>query len=419
MPIMNEKLATDLLRRYCSGDCSMAETKFVEAWYNELINTGDLEWEEEEKESIQVAIETRLMQNMAYDEMPSSSVRRLRVGNKTWWAAAAILVILTGAGYYLFSKQQAATTVAGNEAALQNDVAPGSNKAVLTLANGTTIDLDDAANGMVAQQGNAKVLKPDDGQLVYTQENNNSDEPLSYNTLATPRSGQYQLVLPDGTKVWLNAESSIRYPIAFMGNERKVQITGEAYFEVVHNKNMPFVVDILPPTGREGGGGQVEVLGTHFNVNAYHDESAVKTTLLEGKVKVINWQSVPQGGSNTSTGAQHQSAILKPGQQAVLTADLSAGRQGSRLTIHDKTDVDDVIAWKNGLFHYENADIKTVMRQLARWYDVEVMYEGASVKNDPLFVEISRNTRLSDVLKVLEESGSAKFSIQGKKIIVK
>jgi ferric-dicitrate binding protein FerR (iron transport regulator) len=226
--------------------------------------------------------------------------------------------------------------------------------------------------------------------------------------LATPRSGQYQLVLPDGTKVWLNAASSIRYPLAFVGNERRVQITGEAYFEVMHNVKMPFIV--------ERGDMRIEVLGTHFNVNAYNDESAIKTTLLEGKVKIVNDKVDPQGG------IKRQIAILKPGEQAVITAgsrlpDGTLGKAG--LTIHDKTDVDDVIAWKNGLFHFESTDLKTVMRQLARWYDVEVVFNEATLKNDPMFVEISRNTRLSDVLKVLEESGSAKFSIQGKKVIVK
>ena len=410
MAIMNEKLATDLLRRYCSGDCSNAEMQLVEAWYHELVNTGDVEWEEGEEESMQMSIETGLMQNMANDDVPVAPVRRLRVRARSWWAAAAILVIITSAGYYLLNRHQPATTLAKKESALQNDVAPGSNKAVLTLSNGATIVLDDASNGLVAQQGHAKVLKPEDGQLVYSPENNNGDEPLSYNTLATPRSGQYQLVLPDGTKVWLNAESSIRYPVAFMGNERRVQITGEAYFEVAtlhlsSGLKMPFIV--------EKGDMRVEVLGTHFNVNAYNDESAIKTTLLEGKVKVVNDKVDPQGV------IKRQIAILKPGEQAVITAVMPGSRQGSRLTIHDKTDVDDVVAWKNGLFHFESTDLKTVMRQLARWYDVEVVFNEATVKNDPMFVEISRNTRLSDVLKVLEESGSAKFSIQGKKVIVK
>jgi ferric-dicitrate binding protein FerR (iron transport regulator) len=402
---MNEHLATDLLRRYSNGESSEAEAQFIETWYQELINTGDLQWQEGEVESVQETMEANLLQSItAAEEIPYTPVKRLRAG--TWWAAAAVLIIVSGAGYYLMNKQPAASGVATKE--LINDVAPGTNKAVLTLADGTTIDLDDAANGMIAKQDNAEVLKPEEGQLVYSpDDSNNGEGPLSWNTLATPRSGQYQLALPDGTKVWLNAESSIHYPITFRGNERRVQITGEAYFEVAHNPKMPFIV--------EKGEMRVEVLGTHFNVNAYNDESAIKTTLLEGKVKVVNGKSVrEQSAENDHT------AILRPGEQAVIPA-------GSEKTKHSgnnriqvrKTDVDDVVAWKKGLFHFESADVRTVMRQLARWYDVEVVYQGASVKNDPLFVEISRNTRLSDVLKVLEESGSAKFSIQGRKVIVK
>jgi hypothetical protein len=313
-------------------------------------------------------------------------------------------VLTTGAAYYLYSKKQA--VVAKNERTLKNDVEPGSNKAVLTLANGTTIVLDDASNGVVAQEGNAKVLKPEDGQLLYEKDGDTEKGELSYNTLATPRSGQYQLVLPDGTKVWLNSESSIHYPIAFAENERRVEITGEAYFEVAKLKlssgqKVPFIV--------EKGDMQVEVLGTHFNVNAYNDESAIKTTLLEGKVRVVK-----------KTGAAQLSAVLAPGEQAVIAdAKGKANRTDNDRIKINKTDVDNVVAWKNGLFHFESADIKTVMRQLARWYDVEVVYERTTMKNDPLFIEISRNTRLSDVLKVLEESGSAKFTIEGKKIVVK
>jgi ferric-dicitrate binding protein FerR (iron transport regulator) len=411
---MNETLATDLLKRYRSGNCTVAEQQLVEAWYQELVNTGELEYEEGEKESIQEAIETGLLQNMAaMEEEPYTPVRRLRVTGRTWWAAAIILISLSGAGYYLLNKKPAAT-VAKTDDTLKNDVAPGSNKAVLTLANGKTILLDDAANGVVAEEGSAKVVKPDDGQLVYSQKNDNSDESLSWNTLATPRSGQYQLVLPDGTKVWLNSESSIHYPIVFRGKERRVQITGEAYFEVVHNSNMPFIVD-LPSTGGARGG-QIEVLGTHFNVNAYNDESAIKTTLLQGKVKVVNDEWSMVNGQSTK---KEQIAILKPGEQAVIPDRSKIQRVGNKQMQVRKADVEDVVAWKNGLFHFESADIKMVMRQLARWYDIEVVYEGASVKNDPLFVEISRNTKLSDVLKVLEESGSAKFSIQGRKVIVK
>jgi transmembrane sensor len=402
---MNETMAAELLRRFRSGECTDVEKQLVEAWYSELINTGELEWEEGEEGSIQAAGENWLLQNINDDELSYAPVRRMRTATKAWWAAAAILVLMTGAAYYLYNKQQA-TVVAKKEDTLKNDVAPGSNKAVLTLANGTTIVLDDASNGVVAEEGNSKVVKPEDGQLLYEQQDNSEQAPLAYNTLATPRSGQYRLILPDGSKVWLNSESSIHYPIAFAENERRVQITGEAYFEVSKLKlgsgeRVPFIV--------EKGDMQVEVLGTHFNVNAYNDESAIKTTLLEGKVRVVKRE--------TANGKREKpneiSVVLKPGQQAVLS------RAHSPLTINHSPDVDNVVAWKNGLFHFESADIKTVMRQLARWYDVEVVYEGTTVKNDPLFVEVSRNTRLSDVLKVLQESGSAKFTIEGKKIVVK
>jgi transmembrane sensor len=402
---MNETMAAELLRRFRSGECTDVEKQLVEAWYSELINTGELEWEEGEEGTIQAAGENWLLQNINDDELSYAPVRRMRTATKAWWAAAAILVLMTGAAYYLYNKQQA-TVVAKKEDTLKNDVAPGSNKAVLTLANGTTIVLDDASNGVVAEEGNSKVVKPEDGQLLYEQQDNSEQAPLAYNTLATPRSGQYRLILPDGSKVWLNSESSIHYPIAFAENERRVQITGEAYFEVSKLKlgsgeRVPFIV--------EKGDMQVEVLGTHFNVNAYNDESAIKTTLLEGKVRVVKRE--------TANGKREKpneiSVVLKPGQQAVLS------RAHSPLTINHSPDVDNVVAWKNGLFHFESADIKTVMRQLARWYDVEVVYEGTTVKNDPLFVEVSRNTRLSDVLKVLQESGSAKFTIEGKKIVVK
>jgi len=391
---MNQTQATDLLNRYSSGNCTVEEQQLVEAWYQELENTGELEYEEGEKESIQEAIETGLLQSISTGEEPYAEypeytpVRRM---HRTWWAAAAILVCLSGTVFYLLNKR-ASTDLAKAESIVKNDVEPGSNKAVLTLSDGKTILLDDAANGVVAQEGNAKVVKSGDGKLVYSSDNSSGEGPLSYNTLATPRKGQYQLRLPDGTKVWLNAESSIHYPTGFRGKERRVQITGEAYFEVTHDKEMPFVV--------ERGDMQVEVLGTHFDVNAYNDEGDIKTTLLVGKVKVTK-----------TTANVQQSFILKPGEQAVIP-------NSNKIQVQ-KADVDNVVAWKNGLFHFESADIKTVMRQLARWYDVDVVYEGAAVKNDPLFVEISRNTRLSDVLKVLQESGSAKFSIQGRKIIVK
>jgi len=266
----------------------------------------------------------------------------------------------------------------------KNDVLPGGEKATLTLADGSTIVLDEAQNGTIAQQGNSKIIKLD-GKLSYDPTNKNSRE-IVYNTISTPKGGQYQLELPDGSKVWLNATSSIHFPTSFTGTTRRIEITGEAYFEIAKNPNMPFIVTV--------NNSEVQVLGTHFNINAYNDEDNVKTTLLEGSVRFVNDDNIN---------------ILKPGQQAQLTKD-------GMTKVVSNVDVDEVVAWKNGMFDFENAGIETVMRQLSRWYDVEIEYKG---ETDDLFIaEMPRNIKLSDALKALELTGKVKFDIQGKKIIV-
>ena len=266
----------------------------------------------------------------------------------------------------------------------KDDVSPGGDKAILTLADGSTIVLDDAQNGTLAQQGNAKIIKLG-GKLSYDQTNRNSRE-VVYNTISTPKGGQYQLELPDGSLVWLNASSSIHFPTSFIERERRVDITGEAYFEVAKNLHKPFIVGV--------NNSQVEVLGTHFNINSYNDEDEVKTTLLEGSVKFVN-------GATTS--------ILKHGHKSQLA------KNGS-VKVASNVDVDEVVAWKNGLFDFESAGIETVMRQLSRWYDVEVEYNGKA--DDLFFAEMRRNIKLSDALKALELTGKVRFDIQGKKIIV-
>jgi ferric-dicitrate binding protein FerR (iron transport regulator) len=288
------------------------------------------------------------------------------------------------------------------------DIAPGGNKAILILGDNSTIELDNAADGQLAQQGTTNVMKSKDGLISYAPSAAGGRGEANYNTLATPRGGQYQLVLPDGSKVWLNAASSIKFPTAFVGNERKVAITGEVYFEVVRNTRMPFKVDFSSPPAGEGGqegagGGQVEVLGTHFNINAYNDEPVIKTTLIEGSVRIGKRQTANGKGPEFA-------AILKPGEQALLAPH-------SPLAINHSPDVDQVLAWKNGLFHFENVDIKTVMRQISRWYDIDVEYKGA-VTNEPLFIEVPRNTNLSDVLKVLETTAGVQLKVEGKKVTV-
>ena len=316
-------------------------------------------------------------------------------------AAAAIVFILLAAGGYWWLNRLPNTDLATTDnkpaATTTVDIAPGGNKAVLTLANGTTISLTDAANGTVAKEGTSVVRKTKDGELEYKPAIGNASTAaqqqlaITFNTLSTPRGGQYKLVLPDGSKVWLNAASSIRYPTVFTGTERKVAITGEAYFEVVHNSQMPFVV--------EKGNMAVEVLGTHFNINAYDDEEAMKTTLLEGLVKV------------SSAIGNRQSAILKPGEQVSFS-------HTSQLSHPIPVQTDEVMAWKNGLFQFENADIRSVMRQLSRWYDVDIAYKQPSELKDKVSIEFPRSFNLSDVLKIMESTAGVKLQMEGKKIIV-
>jgi transmembrane sensor len=255
---------------------------------------------------------------------------------------------------------------------LKNDVAPGGNRATLTLAGGRTIHLDSAAYGLLAEEGAATIVKTAEGQIRYSNASTLMTAEIGMNTMLTPRGGQYQLTLPDGSNVWLNAESSITYPTAFNGNERRVRLTGEAYFEVAKKTSQRFIVETMSDT--------ITVLGTVFNVNAYTDEAAVKTSLLEGSVKINN-------------------KILKPGQ---------AYYKGSI----QSTDLERDLAWKNGLFNFDGADLQTVLRQLARWYDIEVAYEGTYP--DMIFDgEIGRDLKLSQVLKVLAATGVA-FTIDGK-----
>lgn len=304
-------------------------------------------------------------------------------------AIAAVLIALAGIGFYLWTTFEKNKTVIilPPTAATQRDIAPGGNKAVLRLADGREILLDNAQTGALATQGNAQVIKLDDGRLSYEAKGQNAA--ILYNTITTPIGGQYQLTLADGSKVWLNSASSLRFPASFTGGERTVELTGEGYFEVASlrlrsGQKMPFRVKI-------NGKAEVEVLGTHFNINAYDDEEEVRTTLLEGKVKM-------------------QSAILKPGQQAILTHD-------SRLTIDDNADIAAAMAWKNGLFYFESANLQSILRQAARWYNVQFQYKD-EIKGG-FSGEITRNVNISQLLKILELTGKVHFDIQGNTVMVR
>jgi ferric-dicitrate binding protein FerR (iron transport regulator) len=331
-------------------------------------------------------METRLRERISRHTQ-EAPVRRIRW--RRWAAAAAVLVVLLGAGWlYLFRPLPApAIALQPKKTIPAAEIVPGRNMAILTLADGSTVVLDSAANGTISQQGNIKVLKLN-GQLQYAQADNKTlPAEMVYNTISTPRGGQYQVILADGTKVWLNAASSLRYPASFAGATRDVEITGEAYFEVAQNKTIPFRV--------KAGGSLVQVLGTHFNINAYDDENTVSTTLLEGSVKVIKNNAV---------------AVLTPGEQAQLD------KNGHLALLHD-VNVEEVTAWKDGFFQFNYADLSSVMRQLSRWYDVDVEYKGQPDASIQFNGKLGRDLRLQQVLKVLQRS-EVNFNIQGRKIIV-
>ncbi|MNX97010.1 fec operon regulator FecR [compost metagenome] len=258
---------------------------------------------------------------------------------------------------------------------------------MLILADGSRIDLKDAKSGALANEGNVLIKKSKDGQLIYDLSGTNAAKgsEIAYNTIETPRSGTYQVILPDGSSVWLNAASKLKFPTRFTGNERKVEIKGEAYFEVAKNPVKPFRVLSDHQV--------VEVLGTHFNVNNYADEPFVKTTLLEGSIKVSNKGS---------------SKIIKPGEQSIIGS-------GDKIEVVS-VNTEQVVAWKNGLFSFKRADLETVMRQIARWYNVEVAYEG-KVPEISFTGKIYRNVNLQEALKSIGYIG-IKYRVEKNKIII-
>jgi transmembrane sensor len=311
------------------------------------------------------------------------------LGRRRFWQrlaiAASVIFCMSIAGYFILRPKQEQLTVQSQVS--KNDLLPGSNKATLTLANGKQIVLTGAKNGQLAVQGNMTVNKTADGRIIYNQ-TDASVTSIQYNTTSTPRGGQYHVILADGTQVWLNAASSITYPTAFTGNDRTVSITGEAYFEVTHNLAKPFRV--------KSKGQTVEVLGTHFNINAYPDEQATVTTLFEGSVKINEGIA---------------SVFLKPGQQALVA------ENNLPVRVIDDADLDQALGWKNEEFYFNHTDIQAVMRQIARWYDVEIIYTGKIPKKQ-FSGTFSRNTNASKVLALLEYTG-LNFKIEGRKIIVK
>lgn len=312
------------------------------------------------------------------------NIRKPKIGWRIAVAASIILLLGIGAYFMLFNRSTKPTEIVKTPTEANDVKAPEANRAMIVLANGQQVYLDSANSGELAMQGNVKLVKLADGQISYS---GNATE-VTFNTLTNPRGSKViDMTLADGSHVWLNAGSSVTYPVAFVGNERKVSITGEAYFEVTHDVAKPFIVS--------KGETSVQVLGTHFNVNAYDDEDNIKVTLLEGSVK-------------TSIG-NSQSVVLKAGQQSQVS---------SIIKVVNDANLDEVMAWKNGKFIFgANADIQTIMRQIARWYDVNVVYDGA-VPKQRFGGEMPRTTNLSQVMEILKTSG-VKFTIEGRKVTIR
>ncbi len=384
---MNIKQAKELLQRYQAGDVNQSEKELIENWYRQLIETGEWEWGNGEKEQLRKTMECRLLQKIHGSSKPSQGHL---LNRKIWWAAAASVTIMLGASaYFLFLKKTTPSPQVVKADTLPDDVqAPQSNKAMVTLANGQKVHLDSINNGALALQGNVKLMKLASGEIVYQSLGEISGQ-LQYNTLENPKGSKViNMVLIDGTKVWLNAGSSLVYPVVFTGDKRKVAITGEAYFEVAKNPAKPFLVDVETQTG---GGAEIEVLGTHFDVNAYSEEPNIKATLLEGSVKIKRQNAVQ---------------MLSPGQQAVLTT--------GGIKLEKNVDVSQVMAWKEGFFLFNNIDIHALMRQVARWYDVDVNLEG-DISAEGYTGKISNDVPLSKLLEALQLNG-LHASMEGRKI---
>lgn len=400
---MEKNRLVELARKFLKGEANQEEQQQLHSWFDTWTDGEEYVVTDQplREEELRAKILHRLFEQLPVEAEPSpvSPVPKVISRKKNLWVAAALLagVLAAGTLYFINSSSLNAGFTKRVTPPVHKDLAPGGDRAILTLGDGTQIVLDSASDGQLAQQQDALVIKKNDGQIIYNlaPEKSAASETI-YNSIRTPRGGQYRVTLPDGTQVWLNAETSLKYPAVFKEGERRVELNGEAYFEVAtivrdHNKS-PFIVHT--------GTVDVTVLGTHFNINAYSDEPNIHTTLMEGSVRVSNAASMDHFLS------------LTPGQQAIW----SVGNKD--FSLEQNADVEQVLAWKNGYFKFNSTDLKTIMRQVSRWYDVEVVYEG-DAQAETFSGDMPRKEYASQVFKLLELTKTVKFSIDNKKVIVK
>ncbi|QJB33502.1 FecR domain-containing protein [Chitinophaga oryzae] len=378
-----------LLSQYTTRTATSAELEELSAFLGSDDQDAQLEWMIEEAWIQSAETETKVFGTRSDDMLArilsAKTTKRplVKTFYRNYRAAAAILLLVLASGGALWTRQRKKPAPV---ATTQHKVfLPGSDKAILTLANGKTIELDSNMNGQIAQQGHVS-LQTKAGQLVYKPQAASSETAVSWNTLRTPKGGQYSLVLPDGSRVWLNAASSLQYPTSFAGPTRQVSLSGEAYFEIQPNAAQPFFVN----TGETA----VAVLGTSFNIMAYNNENSIRTTLLQGSVRVSRQT------------AHH---LLKPGQQSLIN-------QNGTMEVIDHADTDLAVAWKNGLISFRSADIRTIMRQVERWYNIEVVFKG-EVPTRTFTGDIPRTADLSALLRLLEIS-KIHFKLEEEKLIV-
>lgn len=390
---MANKKAAELLEKFRQGNCTDAEQRLIEYWAHHLNEDGNHGLTEADLEDAQA------MMWASINRAKSTKVRRL------YWPAAAAAILLFAVLAVVFKlyitsdNTQSSTSV---DKRLANTIKVGGNRATLTLSNGKKVVLDDLANVNIADGDGISINKTASGQLIYsfTGSKNNADNTTGYNTITTPKGGQYQVNLPDGSKVWLNAATTLRFPLSFQKNDRLVELSGEGYFEVKHlnpvnGQKVKFTVKTTGATSQ-----LVEVLGTHFNINAYSNDDAIKTTLLEGSVRVRVLGNSALAASNK---------ILKPGEQSILNHD--------HIDVV-KTDADDAIAWKNGYFRFNDESLESIMHKVERWYNVDVRYQDEALKKISFAGVTTRFANVAELLKMLELTGEVKFKIDGNSIVV-
>lgn len=407
---MSDYISIEIIRRYLSGNCSTEEAQAVMEWFNsfESLSEQTAGLSKEDQKRIEEQLFQRIINQVNKTEndelalnLISNSVKARKTTisssktrNKILYkriSIAASLVVLFSISLYFYSTRKntvQSTQIVDHKKTIKENALQNSNKAILTLANGRQINLNDAERGELSKLGKTSIHKIAEGQIAYGNKTANNDV-VEYHTMTIPKGGKYNLILADGTKVCLNAASSIRFPTAFTGKERNVELSGEAYFEVAKHKDKPFNVRI--------NGINVQVLGTHFNISAYKDDDFVNTTLIEGLIRIN------KGSSST---------LLKPGYQAIIE------EKSDHITL-SKADVNAAMAWKNGYFVFSHEDITTVMKKISRWYDIDVEYHQTKIKTNQWFSgTFDRSKSIEELLGYLEKLGAASFTKSGRRVVV-